>query len=160
VKDGIVPSIEAANGESKIEDDFPNDRGHLLYDLEWWGVGGFLERLIVEVGAFLEVMVVEEVLWLVGEEGSGGRPLREDRYDKEVVDGCGSSNLWVVEEVDLSEGSGCFNEPGGDGFKDDGGGRGFKTLEGDDFKEDKVVSVEVAADPEYVQEEEGFGFKV
>jgi hypothetical protein len=66
----------------------------------------------------------------------------------------------VGEVVDLSEGSGCFNEPGGDGFKDDGGGRGFETLEGDDFKEDKVVSVEVAAEPEYVQEEEGFGFKV
>jgi hypothetical protein len=65
VKDRIVPSIEAANGESKIdilEDDFPNDIGHLLHDLEWWGVGGFLERLIVEVGAFLEVMVVEEDL--------------------------------------------------------------------------------------------------
>jgi hypothetical protein len=65
VKDGIVPLIEAANGESKkdiLEDDFPNDIGHLLYDLEWWGVGGFLKQLIVEVGAFLEVMVVEEVL--------------------------------------------------------------------------------------------------
>jgi hypothetical protein len=66
----------------------------------------------------------------------------------------------VGEEVDLSEGSGSFNDPGGDGFKDDGGGRGFETLEDDDFKEDKVVSVEVAADPEYVEEEEGFGFKV
>jgi hypothetical protein len=65
VKDGIVPSIEAENGESKIdisEDDFPNDIRPLLYDLEWWGVGGFFNRLIVEVGAFLEVMIVEEVL--------------------------------------------------------------------------------------------------
>jgi hypothetical protein len=64
VKDGIVPSIEAANEESKIdilEDGFAADIGHLLYDLEWWGVGGFLERIIVEVGAFLEVIVVEEV---------------------------------------------------------------------------------------------------
>jgi hypothetical protein len=33
-------------------------------------------------------------------------------------------------------------------------------LEGDDFKQDKVVLVEVAAKPENVQEEEGFGFKV
>jgi hypothetical protein len=65
VKDGIVPSIGAANGESKIdilEDDFPTDIGHLLYDLEWRGVGGFLERLIVDVGAFLGVIVVEDVL--------------------------------------------------------------------------------------------------
>jgi hypothetical protein len=66
----------------------------------------------------------------------------------------------VGEEVDLSEGSGSFHEPGGDGFKDDGGGRGVETLEDDDFKEDKVVLVEVAADPECVEEEEGFGFKV
>jgi hypothetical protein len=64
VKDGIVPSIEAANGESKIEileDGFATDIGHLLHDLEWWGVGSFLERIVVEVGTFLEVIVVEEV---------------------------------------------------------------------------------------------------
>jgi hypothetical protein len=35
--------------------------GHLLYDLEWWGVGAFLEQIVVEVGALLEVIVVEEV---------------------------------------------------------------------------------------------------
>jgi hypothetical protein len=64
------------------------------------------------------------------------------------------------EEVDLSEGSGSFNEPCGNGFKDDGGGWGFETLEDDDFREDKVVSTEVAADLEYVEEEVGFGFKV
>jgi hypothetical protein len=58
----------------------------------------------------------------------------------------------VGEEVDLSEGSGSFNEPGGDGFKDEGGGRGFETLEDDDFKEDVVVLVVIAADPEYVEE--------
>jgi hypothetical protein len=64
VKDGIVPSIEAANGESQIdiiEDVFATDIGHLLYDLQWWGVGAFLERIVVEVGASLEVIVVEEV---------------------------------------------------------------------------------------------------
>jgi hypothetical protein len=64
VKDGIVPSIEAANGESQIdilEDVFATDIRHLLYDLEWWGVGAFLERIVVEVGAFLEGIVVEEV---------------------------------------------------------------------------------------------------
>ena len=65
MKDGIVHSIVAENGESKIdisEDDFPNDIRPLLYDLEWWGIGGFFNLLIVEVGAFLELVVVEEVL--------------------------------------------------------------------------------------------------
>jgi hypothetical protein len=66
----------------------------------------------------------------------------------------------VGEEVAVSEGTGSFNEPVGDGFKDDGGGRGFETWDDDDFKEDKVLSVEVAADPEYVEEEEGFSFRV
>jgi len=33
-------------------------------------------------------------------------------------------------------------------------------LDDDDFKEDVVVSVVVAANPEYVEEEEGFSFKV
>jgi len=64
VKDGIVPSIESANGESQkdiLEDGFATDIGHLLYDLEWQSVGAFLERIVVEVGAFLEVIVVEEV---------------------------------------------------------------------------------------------------
>jgi hypothetical protein len=56
-------------------------------------------------------------------------------------------------EVAVSEGIGSFNEPGGDRFKDDGGGRGFETWDDDDFKEDKVVPVVVAADPEYVEEE-------
>jgi hypothetical protein len=66
----------------------------------------------------------------------------------------------VGKEVAVPEGIGSFNEPGGDGSKDDGGGRGFETLDEDDFKEDVAVSVVVAADPEYVEEEEGFIFNV
>jgi hypothetical protein len=64
VKNGIVPSIESANGESQkdiLEDGFATDIRHLLYDLKWRGVGAFLEQIVVEVGAFLEVIVVEEV---------------------------------------------------------------------------------------------------
>jgi hypothetical protein len=49
------------SGTSPLEDVFATDIGHLLYDLEWWGVGAFLERIVVKVGAFLEVIVVEEV---------------------------------------------------------------------------------------------------
>jgi hypothetical protein len=59
VKDGIVALIDSANGESQkdiLEDGFATNIGHLLYDLEWWGVGAFLERIVVEVGAFLEVV--------------------------------------------------------------------------------------------------------
>jgi hypothetical protein len=66
----------------------------------------------------------------------------------------------VGEEVAVSEGIGSFNEPGGDGFKEDGGGQGFETLDDDDFNEDVVVLVVVAADPENVEEEEGFSFSV
>jgi hypothetical protein len=39
----------------------------------------------------------------------------------------------VGEEVAVSEGIGSFNEPGGNGFKEDDGGRGFETLDDDDF---------------------------
>jgi hypothetical protein len=66
----------------------------------------------------------------------------------------------VDNHVVVSNGTGNFKEPGGDGFREDGGGRGFKTVDDDDFKEDVVVSVVVVADPEYVEEEEGFGFNV
>jgi hypothetical protein len=129
--------------------------------LEWQGVGAFLERIVVEVGAFLEVIAAEETsnfLRLVAEEGSGGRRLTWD--DRKVVDGSGPSDLWMDEEVAVSDGIGSFKEPGGDGFKEDGGGRGFETVDDDDFKEDVDVSVVVAANPEYVEEEEGFGFNV
>jgi hypothetical protein len=57
VKDGIVPSLEFANGESQkdmLEDGFASDIKHLLYDLEWWGVGAFLELIVVDkVSIFL-----------------------------------------------------------------------------------------------------------
>jgi hypothetical protein len=66
----------------------------------------------------------------------------------------------VEKHVAVSNSTGSFKEPGGDGFKENGGGRGSETVYDDDFKEDGVVSVVVAADPEYVEEEEGFGFNV
>jgi hypothetical protein len=66
----------------------------------------------------------------------------------------------VDEEVAVSDGIGSFKESSGDGFEEDGGGQGFKTVDDDDFKEDVLVLVAVAADPEYVEEEEGFGFNV
>jgi hypothetical protein len=66
----------------------------------------------------------------------------------------------VDKEVAVSDCVGSFKEPGGDGFKEDGGGRGFETLDDDDCKEDVGVLVVVAADPEYVEEEEDFSFNV
>jgi hypothetical protein len=59
----------------------------------------------------------------------------------------------VGEEVAVSEGIGSFNKPGGNGFKEDGGSRGFETLDDDNFKDDMVVLVVFTADPEYVEEE-------
>jgi hypothetical protein len=65
----------------------------------------------------------------------------------------------VEEDVGVPDCIGSFKEPGDDDFKEDGGGRGIETEGGDDFKEDVVGAVEVAADLEYVEEEEGVGFK-